>query len=125
MKLQWKPDWELGVQEIDQQHQNLFAFLRDVLRYADDQPLQQKIFTDFGLYARIHSAYERDLLLIKGHQSEAGEAQQDSLVRRMARLRRRLHMGKNSRKYLSRLFHAWMDRHLRNERNQHRQLQAL
>jgi hemerythrin-like metal-binding protein len=64
-KIRWLPDYMVGVQEIDHEHQGLFALAesyRLAMRAGKDRETLQQILNELFDYTHYHFAHEEELM---------------------------------------------------------------
>ncbi len=60
-RISWKPEYEVGVQAIDEQHKQLFAML-DTLTRPDEEISLTEMVLQLGRYIETHFAFEEALM---------------------------------------------------------------
>ncbi|MBT3013849.1 MAG: bacteriohemerythrin [Candidatus Thiodiazotropha sp. (ex Lucina aurantia)] len=66
----WSKEYELGIKEIDLQHQYFFRLitrLADELKNSSDFPYQKSLFVELGLYTHFHFVSEENLMQRSGY----------------------------------------------------------
>ncbi|MES9825360.1 MAG: hemerythrin family protein [Candidatus Thiodiazotropha endolucinida] len=66
----WSKKYELGIKEIDLQHQYFFKLitrLADELKSSSDLPYQKSLFVELGLYTHFHFVSEENLMHRSGY----------------------------------------------------------
>ncbi|MET0109808.1 MAG: hemerythrin family protein [Candidatus Thiodiazotropha sp.] len=66
----WSKKYELGIKEIDLQHQyffNLINRLAEELEISNDLPYKKSLFNELGLYTHFHFVSEENLMHRSGY----------------------------------------------------------
>ncbi|NVK18853.1 MAG: hemerythrin family protein [Methylocystaceae bacterium] len=61
-QIEWKDDYNIGIPQIDRQHQQLVALINRLARAEDEGGMIAYVFDDLDLYVKEHFRAEEDLL---------------------------------------------------------------
>jgi hemerythrin len=93
-RLEWKPQYSVGVAELDAQHQTLFELANRLIRLHDAGPTDKQFFiilNELVRYAETHFATEEELMRRHGYPDLAAhEEEHRKFVERVFALNQRL-----------------------------------
>lgn len=96
--LEWKDEFSVAVQSIDNQHKKLFAMINDLydaMRTGKGSQVAPNILVKLVAYAREHFAAEEKLMLQAGYPQYAPhKAEHDKFTAEVARMIQELGAGK-------------------------------
>ena len=95
---EWKPEYSVGIQSIDAQHQNLFAIGRELyaaMSAGQGKAAVERILDRMVQYTIVHFAHEERLM--KQHNypdSAAHKAEHDALTAQVVAFQQEFHAGR-------------------------------
>jgi len=116
--LEWSDEYEIGIPEIDAQHQGLVDCINDLAEVKDQQDIRviQDVFARLIDYTVNHFKYEEDLQASAGYENIDGHKQQHVMfVRKMETFQKRAAVGENVAMAVLSLLKLWLLAHIQRE----------
>lgn len=79
----WKPEYSVGIQEIDQQHKNLVSLIGDLhsaMKQGRGSAILQNILGDLVTYTRVHFDSEEKLMEQHGYPALGAHRQEHAIL---------------------------------------------
>ena len=115
MKLKWKPEYCIGIERIDRQHEEIFnrlLALENSIAKQDVWHIQRFFIAEVADYLKFHFSVEEALLEILGHsglaEHSSGHAQLSASIAELERSIRE----SSSTEHLVAFFENWFVRHV-------------
>jgi hemerythrin len=116
--LQWIPELDLGIPEIDRQHRRICDYVNrlDDIRRTHDREQLALVIGDMVDYTMSHFAFEEGLMEDSGYAFAAPHKRVHELVtRKVAALKERFDKGEDVGEELHGLLSRWLFNHIRSE----------
>lgn len=120
--IQWTPAFEIGIQEIDEQHRTLVGLLNqlnEAIREHQGSQASREILDRLAEYTRTHFLLEESLMRVSHYPGFEGHRHQhEELIGQVHALQQKLDSGKASISFeLLHFLQVWLTRHI-NESDQ-------
>ena len=116
--LQWIPELDTGIPEIDKQHRRICDYINllDEVRTTHDREKLGEVIEEMADYTVSHFIFEEGLMQDAGY-TFAGPHKRvhDLLTRRVLDLKERFEKGEDVTEELHRMLSRWLFNHIRNE----------
>lgn len=116
--LQWMPDLDTGIKEIDVQHRRIFEYINTLheLLETHDRAQLGEVIAETVDYTISHFAFEEALMESAGYMfSGPHKRVHDLFTRRVAEMQKRFNAGEDVTEELHDLLSRWLFNHIRNE----------
>lgn len=119
MRIEWNPEYELGIAVIDQQHRRIVNFI-NILDRLTGMPGARvgvaRVLYDLVDYTESHFDFEEALMADAGFKAlDEHRRTHDSFTRRIKALQRRHEAGEDVTETLLRLLEKWLIHHILEE----------
>jgi hemerythrin len=116
--LQWVPELNIGIPEIDKQHRRICDYINqlDEIRHTHDRDKLSAVIAEVVDYTMSHFAFEEGLMEDAGYAFAAPHKRVHELVtRKVSELKARFEKGEDVAEDLHRLLSRWLFNHIRND----------
>lgn len=116
--LQWIPDLDTGIEEIDIQHRRIVKYINRLyeLRQSPDRKAVADVIEETVDYTLSHFAFEEAMIEEAGYMFSAPHKRvHDLFVRRVAEIKSRFELGEDVADELHGMLSRWLFNHIRNE----------
>ena len=115
----WKEEYNIGIKEIDSQHQDIFnilAELNDAIAENKEKEIIDGILESLLEYSESHFDYEESLLEEKNYPKlEHHKKMHEAFEQRINRLIDAFEHGKNLQEHLAEFLEHWLIKHIDSE----------
>ena len=116
--LQWVPELNTGIPEIDRQHRRICDYINQIeeIRHTHDRNKLGEVIGEVVDYTMSHFAFEEGLMEDAGYAFAAPHKRVHELVtRRVSDLKARFEKGEDVAEELHSLLSRWLFNHIRND----------
>ena len=116
--LQWTPDLDIGIVEIDRQHRRICDYINllDEVRFTHDRQKLGEVIEEMADYTLSHLAFEEELMQDAGYSFfRPHKRVHELLTRRVLDLKERFGMGEDVAEELYGMLSRWLFNHIRSE----------
>lgn len=115
--LQWSDDFNVGIQEVDEQHKALVAMLNDLHRAIVEhhgKEVSRKILDQLADYTRTHFLLEESLMRVTHYSGfDIHKQQHEELIKQVGDLQQKLdHEGASITFELLHFLKVWLAKHI-------------
>lgn len=119
MRIEWRPDYELGIELIDRQHRRIVDYINTLDELVDKPGTRlgvARVLHDLVDYTESHFGFEEALLAEAGFAGLASHRHtHERFTQRIAALQRRHEAGENVAEELLVLLETWLIHHILKE----------
>jgi hemerythrin-like metal-binding protein len=124
--LQWKPEWDVGIESIDRQHRKLVGMINNLqtaVDYSTGEEFERSALDDLVDYTRTHFKYEEGLMEEHGYPDfEAHRAEHERMIVHVEEvLETYLQDKDNAMKKATAFLRAWLINHINGTDQQYSQ----
>ena len=124
--LQWKPEYDVGIESIDRQHRKLVGMINNLqtaVDYSTGEEFERKALDDLVDYTRTHFKYEEGLMEQNGYPDfEAHRAEHERMIARVDEVLEAYRQDQdNAMKKAAAFLRAWLINHINGTDKQYSQ----
>lgn len=119
MKIEWGPQYEIGISVIDNQHRRIVEYINEldrISRLADRDGPVKEVFDNLVDYTLSHFAFEEALMEEAAYEdADAHRISHDTFIRQITTIQNRFHQGEAVVDQLSGVLMNWLLVHIAND----------
>lgn len=108
-QIEWKDDYNIGIDEIDRQHQQLVALINRLAQAEDEGGMIAYVFDDLDLYVKEHFRAEEELLRKNGYADfQAHKEEHRTFEEWLGAVRQSFNLGGSSAHLIAQSMNAYL-----------------